>query len=57
MTEGRMDEQRQRRTLDALESIAAELERLRLLREYELSARVVNEEGSLFVRPDETERA
>ncbi len=58
MTEGRRDEETRRgRTLDALESIAAELERLRLLREYELSARVVNEEGSLFVRPDETERA
>ena len=34
-----MDEQtRQDRTLDALEHIAAELERLRLLREYELGA-------------------
>ena len=48
-----MDEQdRAGRTLDALESIAAELERLRLLREYELGATVEDEEGSVFVRPD-----
>ena len=41
-----MDEQmRQARTLDALESIAAELERLRLLKEYELGVRVEYEGG------------
>ena len=43
-----MDEQTwQERTLDAPESIAAELERLRILREHELGVRVENEEGSL----------
>ncbi len=43
-----MDEQtRKARTLDALELIAAELERLRLLREYELGARVEEVEGSV----------
>ncbi len=36
---------------DALEHIAAKLERLRLLREHELGARVEDEEGSLHVRP------
>ena len=47
-----MDEQtRQRRTLDALEIIAAELERLRILREHERGAQVVDEEGSLYVAP------
>ena len=45
-----MDEETRRvRTLDALESIAAELERLRILREHELGAHVVDEEGSLYV--------
>ena len=49
-----MDEETRRaHTLDALESIAAELERLRLLREYELRATVEDVEGSVFVRPDE----
>ncbi|HEV8045748.1 MAG TPA: hypothetical protein VGP38_11245 [Rubrobacter sp.] len=49
-----MDElERQDRTLDALESIAADLERLLLLREYELGVRVVNDEGSLLVKPAE----
>ena len=49
-----MDEEtRQGRTLDALESIAAELERLRFLREDEMGVRVVDEEGSLLVRPAE----
>jgi hypothetical protein len=38
---------------DALEVIAAELERLRLLREYELRARVQEVEGDLWVEPDE----
>jgi hypothetical protein len=41
-----MDEEtRQDRTLAALENIAAELERLRLLREYELAV-IVEEEGA-----------
>jgi hypothetical protein len=44
-------EKRQERTLDALESIAADLERLVLLREYELGVHVVNDEGSLGVKP------
>ena len=49
-----MDEQtRQERTLEALESIASELELLRFLREYELGVRVKNEEGSLYVAPVE----
>ncbi len=52
--EKRMDEQtREDRTLDALEHIAAELERLRMLREHELSVKVEDEEGSLWVRPVE----
>ena len=47
-----MDEEtRKGRELDALESIAAELERLRRLREYELNAEVVDVEGSVLVRP------
>ena len=46
-----MDEQtRKWRELDALEIIAAELERLRLLKEHELSVRVYEDEGNLFVR-------
>ena len=50
----KMDEQmRQARTLDALESIAADLERLLLLREYELDVRVVNDGGNLSVKPVE----
>jgi hypothetical protein len=43
-------ETRQDRTLAALENIAAELERLVLLREYELGVHVVNDEGSLGVK-------
>jgi hypothetical protein len=43
------------RTLDALENIAAELERLRILREHEMGVRVVDEEGTLLVRPVEGE--
>jgi hypothetical protein len=39
------EEKRQERTLDALESIAADLERLRLLKEYELGVRVGYEGG------------
>ena len=46
-----MDEARKGRQLDALETIAAELEKLRLLREHELSVRGVDEEGTLLVRP------
>ena len=46
-------ETRAARVLDALESIAAELERLRLLREYELGATVEDEEGSPYVAPVE----
>ena len=49
-----MDEQtRKGRQLDALETIAAELEKLRLLKEREIGMRVVDEEGSMFVRPVE----
>jgi hypothetical protein len=46
----KVDEQtRQDRTLEALENIAAELEKLRLLRERELGLRVVEDEGSLLL--------
>ena len=46
-----MDEQqREDRKLEALENIAVELERLRMLREHELGAKVVDNEGSLWVR-------
>ena len=49
-----MDEEtRKGRTLDALESIAAELERLWILREYELGARVEDDQGSPYVAPVE----
>lgn len=49
-----MDEEtRKARQLDAQESIAAELEKLRILREHELGVRVVDEEGSLYVAPAE----
>jgi hypothetical protein len=44
---------RKARQLDALESIAAELERLRTLKEHELGVRVVEEEGSVYVTPVE----
>jgi hypothetical protein len=47
------EERRQDRQLDVLESIAADLERLLLLREYELGVHVVNDEGSLAVKPVE----
>ena len=47
------EEKRQERTLDALESIAADLEWLLLLREYELGVHVVNDKGSLAVKPVE----
>jgi len=49
-----MDEKKRKaRELDALENIAAELERLRMLKEYELGAWVENDEGSLNVKPVE----
>ncbi len=49
-----MDEEtRKDRMLDALESIAAELERLRVLKEHEMAVRVVEEEGSVYVAPVE----
>jgi hypothetical protein len=49
-----MDEQqRKARELDALELIAAELERLRMLKEYEPGARVEDVEGNLYVRTTE----
>ncbi len=49
-----MDElERQVRTLDALEHIAAELERLRVLREYELAVVVEEEGGDPRVAPVE----
>ena len=50
-----MDEEtRKAHQLDVLKNIAAELERLRTLREYELGVQVVEEEGSVFVRPVQT---
>ena len=49
-----MDERaRKERQLEALEHVAAELEKLRMLREHEMGVRVMDEEGSLFVRPAE----
>ena len=48
-----MDEEtRKARQLDALESIALELERLRLLREHELGFTVEEAGGDPYVRPD-----
>ena len=47
------EERRKGRMLDAVELIAAELERLRLLQEYELGVRVVYEGGDPKVRPVE----
>ena len=41
------------RLLEALEHVAGELEKLRMLREHEMGVRVEDEEGSLFVRPTE----
>lgn len=40
-------------TREVLATIAAEFEKLRLLKERELGVRVEDEEGSLFVRPAE----
>jgi hypothetical protein len=49
-----MDEQtRKGRELDALEIIAAELVKLRMLREYEIDAEVRAVEGNLYVQPIE----
>ncbi len=49
-----MDEETRRdREVEALELIAAELEKLRLLKEREIGMQVVDEEVSLFVRPAE----
>jgi hypothetical protein len=49
-----MDEDtRKGRELDTLENIAAELERLRMLKEYELGAWVKDDQGSLNVKPVE----
>ena len=49
------EETRRARELDALEIIAAELERLRLLKEYEIGARVQEVEGDLWVEPAEAQ--
>jgi hypothetical protein len=50
-----MDEQKRReRELEALELIAAELERLRVQKEHELGVRVKEIEGDLHVRSAET---
>jgi len=49
-----MDEEsrQEERVLEALECLAADVERLRLLREHELGVRVVpDEEGNLLIRP------
>jgi hypothetical protein len=49
-----MDEQARRvRELDALEIIAAELAKLRKLREYEIGAEVREVEGNRYVQPTE----
>jgi hypothetical protein len=49
-----MDEQTRRaRELDALKIIAAELSKLRMLREYEIGAEVREVEGNLYVQPIE----
>lgn len=44
------EETRETRQLDALESIAAELVRLRLLKEHELGVRIEHGEGDPFMR-------
>jgi hypothetical protein len=49
-----MDEQTRRgRELDALEVIVEQLERLRVLKEDEIGARVQEVEGDLYVEPAE----
>jgi hypothetical protein len=51
-----MDEnQREERRLEALELLAEEVEKLRMLREHEMGLRVENVEGDLFVRPAQEE--
>ena len=45
------EEKRKTRQLDALENIAGELERLRVLKEHELAVRVVEHKGTLNVTP------
>ena len=47
------EETRRGRELDALEVIAEQLERLRVLKEYEIDARVQEVEGDLYVEPVE----
>jgi hypothetical protein len=50
-----MDEETRRdREVEAVENIAAELEKLTMLKEHEMGVRVVNEEGTLLVRPVQT---
>jgi hypothetical protein len=52
--EAEMDEETRRgRELDALEVIAAELGKLRVLREYEIGAEVRVVEGNMYVQPIE----
>ncbi len=47
-----MDEQtREERRLEALELLAEEVEKLRMLREHEMGVRIVYEGGVLYVRP------
>ena len=41
------------RLLEALEHVAGELEKLRILREHEMGVRMVDEEGTLLVKPAE----
>jgi hypothetical protein len=49
-----MDEQKRReRELEALEIIAAELERLRMLKEHELGVWIKDVGGTLIVKPVE----
>jgi hypothetical protein len=45
-----MDDPTQR-TIEALENIAAELERLRILKEYELAAYIEHSGGDPYVKP------
>jgi hypothetical protein len=40
------------RLADALESVAAEMERLRLLKEYELGVQIMDSEGAPYVREE-----
>jgi hypothetical protein len=48
-----MDEETRRdHEVEALEHIAAELEKMRILKEHELGVRVVDVEGTLVLRPN-----